>query len=48
MNSHAAIVGMTLDIPVVVFAEKATSILKPSTQVEIDAACGTVSIRRNE
>ena len=42
-NSHAAIVGMALDIPVIVFAENATSILKSSTVVEIDAAAGTVS-----
>ncbi len=43
MNSHAAIVGMALDIPVIVFAENATSILKSSTVVEVDASCGTVS-----
>ena len=43
MNSHAAIVGMTLDIPVIVFAENATQILKSSTFVEVDAANGTVS-----
>ncbi len=42
MNSHAAIVGMTLDIPVVVFAENATKILKSSTMVYLDAAAGTV------
>ena len=45
LNSHAAIVGMALDIPVIVFAENATSILKSSTVVEIDAAAGTVSNR---
>ena len=43
MHSHAAIVGMTLDIPVVVFAENATSILKSSTFVEVNADTGTVS-----
>ncbi len=43
MNSHAAIVGMTLDIPVIVFAENATSILKSSTVVEMDASFGTIS-----
>lgn len=43
MNSHAAIVGMALDIPVIVFAENATSILKSSTFVEIDASTGIVS-----
>lgn len=43
MNSHAAIVGLALDIPVVVFAENATGMLKSSTFVEIDAERGTVS-----
>lgn len=43
LSSHAAIVGMTLDIPVVIFAENATSILKSSTVVELDASCGTIS-----
>ncbi|WP_180951145.1 pyruvate kinase [Marasmitruncus massiliensis] len=43
MNSHAAIVGMTLDIPVIVAVENATQILKSSTVVEIDASTGTVS-----
>ncbi len=43
MNSHAAIVGMTLDIPVIVSVENATQILKSSTVVEIDASTGTVS-----
>lgn len=42
-NSHAAIVGLALDIPVVVGATNATSILKSSTQVEIDAERGIVS-----
>lgn len=43
MNSHAAIVGMTLDIPVIVFAENATQILKSSSYVEVNAAAGTIS-----
>lgn len=43
MNSHAAIVGMTLDIPVIVFAENATQILKSSTYVKVDAAAGSIS-----
>lgn len=43
MNSHAAIAGMALDIPVVVFAENATQILKSSTFVRVDAAAGTIS-----
>ncbi|MEM1484757.1 pyruvate kinase [Oscillospiraceae bacterium PP1C4] len=48
MNSHAAIVGMTLDIPVIVFCENATSVLKSSTVVEIDASNGTVSNCKTE
>lgn len=43
LNSHAAIVGMALDIPVIVFAENATQILKSSTYVRVDAAAGTIS-----
>ena len=38
LNSHAAIVGMALDIPVIVFAENATAILKSSSVVEVDAS----------
>ena len=45
LNSHAAIVGMALDIPVIVFAENATAILKSSSVVEVDASAGTVSNR---
>lgn len=48
MNSHAAIVGMTLDIPVIVSAESATQILKSSTVVEIDASTGTISNYKTE
>lgn len=43
LNSHAAIVGLALDIPVIVFAENAAQILKSSTYVRVDAAAGTVS-----
>ena len=42
-NSHAAIVGLTLDIPVIVGAEHATEILKNGTVVALDAETGTVS-----
>lgn len=48
MNSHAAIVGMTLDIPVIVSAKNATQILKSSTVVEIDASTGTISNYKTE
>ena len=40
--SHAAIVGMTLDIPVVTGAKNATKILKSGTTVTIDGRRGLV------
>jgi len=40
--SHAAIVGMALDIPVITAAKNATSILKSGTFVTVDAEQGTV------
>ncbi len=42
MNSHAAIVGLALDKPVIVGAEHATQILKSGTAVTIDATRGIV------
>lgn len=42
-DSHAATVGMTLDIPVIVGAENASQILKGGTAVTMDAERGTVS-----
>ena len=36
MNSHAAIVGLSLDIPVILGAEHATKILKTGAYVTID------------
>ncbi len=42
-NSHAAIVGLSLDIPVIVGAENATKILKSGTVVAIDSTRGIVS-----
>ncbi len=42
MNSHAAIVGLALDKPVIVAAENATQILKSGTTVTLDAARGIV------
>ena len=41
-DSHAAIVGMTLDIPVIVGAENATRILRGGTAVTMDADKGLV------
>lgn len=41
-NSHAAIVGLSLDIPVIINAENATKILKSGAFVTIDAARGYV------
>ena len=42
MNSHAAIVGMALDKPVIVGAQNATRILKSGTTVTVDSARGIV------
>ena len=42
MGSHAAIVGMTLDIPVITGAMEATSILRSGTVVTIDSSRGLV------
>ena len=42
LNSHAAIVGMTLEKPVIVGAEGATQILKSGTTVTMDAERGIV------
>lgn len=41
-NSHAAIVGLTLDKPVIAGAEHATQILKSGTTVTLDASRGIV------
>ncbi|WRS26906.1 pyruvate kinase [Oscillospiraceae bacterium MB08-C2-2] len=43
INSHAAIVGMALDIPVIVGAHGATKILKSGTNVTVDAERGVVA-----
>ena len=43
LNSHAAIVGLALDIPVIVGAEQATEILKSGAVVMLDAFRGIVS-----
>ena len=42
-NCHAAIVGMTLDIPVITGAANATQILRSGTAVTIDAEKGIVT-----
>ena len=42
-NSHAAIVGLAMDIPVIVGAENATHILKSGLVVNLDAERGLVS-----
>lgn len=41
-SSHAAIVGMTLDIPVIHGAKNATKILKSGTIVTVDSTAGVV------
>ena len=43
MNCHAAIVGLSLDIPVLIGAEHALEVLKSSAYVELDAENGVVS-----
>ncbi len=43
MNCHAAIVGLSLDIPVLIRAEQALEFLKSSSYVELDAENGVVS-----
>ncbi len=42
-NSHGAIVGLTLDIPVIVGADNAVDILKSGAVVSVDAETGAVS-----
>ncbi len=42
-NSHGAIVGLTLDIPVIVGADHAVDILKSGAVVVVDAETGAVS-----
>ena len=44
-DSHAAVVGLSLDIPVIVGAENAVQILKSGTTVTIDAEKGIVYSR---
>lgn len=41
-SSHAAVVGLTLDLPVIVGAKNATDILKSGTTVTLDATRGIV------
>ena len=43
VNSHAAIVGLSLDIPVILEAAHATQILKSGAIVSIDGEKGIVS-----
>ncbi len=45
LNSHAAIVGMTLDKPVLVGAENATKLLKSGTTVTLDSEHGSVMFK---
>ncbi len=42
-DSHAAVVGLSLDIPVIVGAENATQILKSGTTVTMDGSKGIVA-----
>lgn len=47
LNSHPAIVGLSLDIPVILGAENATKILKTGTFVSLDPNRGIVSCNSN-
>ena len=47
-NTHAAIVGMALDIPVLVGAVSATQILKSGTHIKLDADRGLVCNENRE
>ncbi|RFU65981.1 pyruvate kinase [Peribacillus glennii] len=42
LTSHAAVVGINLGIPVIVGAEKATSILKDGQSITVDASRGVI------
>ena len=42
-DSHAAILGMALDVPVIIGAQGATRVLKSGTVVRLDASKGTIS-----
>ncbi|MDL2238499.1 pyruvate kinase [Christensenellaceae bacterium OttesenSCG-928-K19] len=48
LESHAAIVGMALEKPVIVGAAGATSILKSGTLAKLDAESGLVSIVKDQ
>ncbi|MDP4120289.1 MAG: pyruvate kinase [Bacillota bacterium] len=48
INSHAAIVGLTLDKPVIVGATNATKLLKTGTNVTMDASRGIVFTGNNK
>jgi len=42
MNSHGAIVGLSLDIPVIIGAKNATNVLRTGAVVTLDAERGGV------
>ena len=42
-NCHAAIAGLSLDIPVLIAAKNALDVLKTSAYVEVDCESGVVS-----
>ena len=42
LTSHAAVVGLSLGIPVIVGVENATSILKDGQEITVDAGFGAV------
>ena len=48
LSSHAAIVGLSLDIPVIVHSEHATEVLRSGTTVTMDASAGLVLSSLNQ
>ena len=46
-ESHAAIIGTAIDIPVIVGAYNATNVLKNGTTIKIDAQKGFISTTDN-
>jgi len=42
LTSHAAVVGLSLGIPVIVGAENITSVIKNGSDITMDAASGVI------
>lgn len=48
MNSHAAVVGLALNIPVIVGAKDCTQVLRNGTSILLDASKGVVCNLTNQ